>query len=107
MTPRTGIPPAPGEHWSDCAVHNGPALPPGPCNCGADMTEIIDHEPDPRNSQHARERHLSDLADTIVQALDDTPECWMIISDGNGFNTHVKLTEGARIVVRRILMEGI
>lgn len=23
------------QHDSDCAVHNGPALPPGPCNCGA------------------------------------------------------------------------
>lgn len=23
------------EHASDCAVHNGPAYPPGPCNCGA------------------------------------------------------------------------
>lgn len=23
-----------GPHMSDCAVHNGPALPPGPCNCG-------------------------------------------------------------------------
>jgi hypothetical protein len=22
-------------HASDCATHNGPALPPGPCNCGA------------------------------------------------------------------------
>jgi NTP pyrophosphatase (non-canonical NTP hydrolase) len=22
-------------HASDCAVHNGPAYPPGPCNCGA------------------------------------------------------------------------
>lgn len=21
-------------HWSDCAVHNGPALPEGPCDCG-------------------------------------------------------------------------
>lgn len=21
-------------HWSDCAVYNAPALPPGPCNCG-------------------------------------------------------------------------
>lgn len=21
-------------HWSDCAVNNGPALPPGPCTCG-------------------------------------------------------------------------
>jgi hypothetical protein len=29
-------PPVPGEHWSDCAVHNGPALPVGPCDCGAD-----------------------------------------------------------------------
>lgn len=24
------------DHRSDCAMHNGPALPPGPCNCGAD-----------------------------------------------------------------------
>lgn len=22
------------EHASDCAVNNGPALPPGPCDCG-------------------------------------------------------------------------
>jgi len=25
-----------GAHWSDCAVHNEPAFPAGPCNCGAD-----------------------------------------------------------------------
>jgi len=23
------------QHWSDCAVHNGPAYPAGPCDCGA------------------------------------------------------------------------
>jgi hypothetical protein len=23
------------SHWSDCAVHNGPAYPAGPCDCGA------------------------------------------------------------------------
>lgn len=23
------------EHWSDCAVHNMPAYPNGPCDCGA------------------------------------------------------------------------
>ena len=22
-------------HWSSCAVHNAPAYPPGPCDCGA------------------------------------------------------------------------
>lgn len=22
------------EHWSCCAIYNGPALPTGPCNCG-------------------------------------------------------------------------
>ncbi|MBS4074573.1 hypothetical protein KGY14_05140 [Ameyamaea chiangmaiensis] len=22
------------KHWSDCAVHNGPAMEPGPCDCG-------------------------------------------------------------------------
>ena len=24
-------------HWSDCAVHNEPAYPNGPCNCGANV----------------------------------------------------------------------
>jgi hypothetical protein len=24
----------PVKHWSDCAVHNGPAYPPGECDCG-------------------------------------------------------------------------
>jgi NADH:ubiquinone oxidoreductase subunit 3 (subunit A) len=24
---------APAQHASDCAVHNAPALPPGPCDC--------------------------------------------------------------------------
>jgi hypothetical protein len=22
------------KHWSDCAVHNAPAMPAGPCDCG-------------------------------------------------------------------------
>lgn len=26
-----------GQHWSDCAVHNAPALPVGPCDCGTAM----------------------------------------------------------------------
>lgn len=25
-----------GIHWSDCAMHNEPAEPNGPCDCGAD-----------------------------------------------------------------------
>ena len=24
------------QHWSDCAVHNGPAYPAGPCDCGVE-----------------------------------------------------------------------
>jgi hypothetical protein len=27
--------PSPVDHASDCALHNAPALPPGPCTCGA------------------------------------------------------------------------
>ena len=56
------------------------------------MTEIIDHEPDPKNSQHVRNRHLTDLADTIVQALNDTPECWEIVKDGDAHMNYVRLT---------------
>lgn len=68
---------------------------------------MIDHEPDPENSKIARERHLSDLADTIVQALNDTPECWEIVKDGNGFNDHIALLPGAGILIRRILLENV
>lgn len=28
------LPPAVQGHASDCAVHNGPAYPPEPCDCG-------------------------------------------------------------------------
>lgn len=28
----------PRTHASDCAVHNEPAYPAGPCNCGAELT---------------------------------------------------------------------
>lgn len=28
------------EHYSDCAVHNGPALPVGECDCGGFVLEI-------------------------------------------------------------------
>ena len=71
------------------------------------MTEIIDHEPDPKNSQHARNRHLTDLADTIVQALNDTPECWEIVRDADAHMKYVRLTSGAGILVRRILLENL
>lgn len=30
------LPPPPVLHASDCAVHNAPALPVGPCDCGAE-----------------------------------------------------------------------
>lgn len=32
-----------GRHWSDCAQHNMPAMPNGPCDCGADAP--ISEEP--------------------------------------------------------------
>ena len=30
----------PVQHWSDCAVHNGPAYPAGPCDCGVKKEPI-------------------------------------------------------------------
>jgi len=29
------------QHRSDCAVHNAPALPAGPCTCGAIPNEVM------------------------------------------------------------------
>ena len=28
-----------GNHWSDCALHNEPAMPAGECNCGANAPD--------------------------------------------------------------------
>lgn len=42
-------------HASDCAVHNAPALPPGPCTCGAEMIAPQD---------------MIELADAIDRATD-------------------------------------
>jgi hypothetical protein len=34
----------PNGHWSDCAVHNAPALPLGECDCGGlDLTHDPHH----------------------------------------------------------------
>jgi len=33
-------------HWSDCAVHNGPAYPAGPCDCGAAQEPVAWITPD-------------------------------------------------------------
>lgn len=32
-------------HASDCAVHNAPAYPAGPCDCGVDTIQEINDEP--------------------------------------------------------------
>lgn len=31
-------------HWSDCATHNAPALPVGPCNCGKDNADTREED---------------------------------------------------------------
>ncbi|MYI74467.1 MAG: hypothetical protein F4057_03860 [Acidobacteria bacterium] len=50
------------RHWSDCAVHNAPAYPPGPCDCGGFRTvngvEVpVDREVYERN-QRARDNRI-------------------------------------------------
>ena len=30
-------------HWSDCAVHNMPAYPNGPCDCGVEQEPVAEH----------------------------------------------------------------
>ena len=31
-------------HWSDCAVHNGPAYPAGKCDCGVEKVPLVEIE---------------------------------------------------------------
>ena len=33
-----------GEHWSDCAQHNEPAMPSGPCDCGGDAPDSCKYQ---------------------------------------------------------------
>lgn len=64
--------PKTGEHWSDCAVHNEPALPAGPCDCGAqDDAEIarILAIPDAEILAGATPEHLAALAAEPGRAL--------------------------------------
>jgi hypothetical protein len=42
-------------HWSDCAVHNGPAYPAGPCDCGA-AQEPVAIPDDVRNVARAMQK---------------------------------------------------
>lgn len=41
------------QHRSDCAVNNGPALEPGPCDCGGYVysgnEHLVDFQPQPEN----------------------------------------------------------
>lgn len=64
--------PKPGEHWSDCAVHNEPALPAGPCDCGtqddAEIARIL-AIPDAEILAGATPEHLAALAAEPGRAL--------------------------------------
>ena len=49
-------------HWSSCPVHNEPALPAGPCNCGDDAPET---EEDPTLQQ------VKQILESIFDRMDD------------------------------------
>jgi len=71
------------------------------------VTTTIDHEPDPENSKLARNKYLNDLAATLVDEINAEPSCFQLIKDGNGYNDHVVLTDGARVLIRRRLKENL
>ena len=47
-------------HDSDCAVHNEPAYPNGPCDCGAEMVEALEATND--NLRHELRECASELS---------------------------------------------
>jgi len=68
------------QHASDCAVHNAPALPPGPCDCGAEaelatLRAILRALVDSIESQIGPASEL-DPVDGFVQAMRDA-KSWL------------------------------
>lgn len=44
------------DHLSDCAVHNAPALEPGPCDCQGRTASSIDSTQIPRKNKTTKKR---------------------------------------------------
>jgi len=71
------------------------------------MTVIIDHEPDPESAKMARERYLDGLAETILHELNNEMSAFRLVRDANGYTDRVVLTDGARVLIRRLLKENL
>jgi len=68
-------------HWSDCAVHNGPAYPAGECDCGA--TQPWNEDEWRRNNWRCSHGWLRGEQCEICNAAQE-PVAW-ITPDGEGF----------------------
>jgi len=66
-TPKTG------NHWSDCAQHNEPAYPNGPCDCGSNAPAHAEAQPlDPAAShmEHCRTLVGAQPDETLADAIE-------------------------------------
>ena len=52
---------ATGIHWCDCALYNEPAIPNGPCNCGADAPAKEEKQSDKKEDKLEFSRVAKDL----------------------------------------------
>lgn len=53
-------------HKSDCAVHGGPALEPGPCDCGVELAKDISYF----SSVYGVFTPITVRSDTVIDATD-------------------------------------
>jgi hypothetical protein len=55
------VPTPPVTHASDCALHNAPAMEPGPCDCGAVPTSLAGQVPDiiPMGRENDGDKHVT------------------------------------------------
>jgi len=58
-------------HWSDCAVHNAPALPVGLCDCGNDAPRSAVAVPDTMELGDAMIAALKQALEDVVRDIND------------------------------------
>jgi hypothetical protein len=71
------------------------------------MTEqrIIDHEPDPQQSQRSREKHARDLADMIKRELELWPESFTVTP--RHYSQTVELTPSGVAIIAQFLKDNL
>lgn len=108
--PATDQPPAPGEHWMHCAVHNGPAFEPGPCDCGVAEELAYERHSDPAAFQGAVETMGGDLTAWLIDRIKNLRTTWAQMPEAEQAtligSARLAVEDTVKTVVRMIAADG-